>query len=102
MKRHCTILPALGLPPKRIVAGPGDAIAIEDGHVVLNGKRQDEPFIAACHPADDCNFPKPITIPKDHWYMLGDNRASDDSRFRGPVPSVWIIGKVKTSPPSRD
>src|SRR5204863_7687403 len=30
---------------KRIVAGPGDTIAIVDGHVVLNGKRQKEPFI---------------------------------------------------------
>ena len=30
---------------KRVVAGPGDRLAIEDGHVILNGKRQEEPFI---------------------------------------------------------
>ena len=30
---------------KRVVAGPGDRIAVEDGHVILNGKRQKEPFI---------------------------------------------------------
>jgi signal peptidase I len=27
--------------------------------------------------------------------MMGDNRgASDDSRFWGPVPKDWIIGKA--------
>ncbi|MDP8967079.1 MAG: signal peptidase I, partial [Actinomycetota bacterium] len=32
---------------KRIVAGPGDTLAVEDGHVIRNGKRQAEPFIQA-------------------------------------------------------
>jgi signal peptidase I len=31
--------------------------------------------------------------------MLGDNRGeSDDSRFWGPVPSSWIVGKVVNAP----
>ena len=30
---------------KRVVAGPGDTIAIVDGHVIRNGKREKEPFI---------------------------------------------------------
>ena len=33
---------------KRVVAGPGDRVAIVDGHVVLNGKPQKEPFIRDC------------------------------------------------------
>ena len=33
---------------KRVVAGPGDRISIDDGHVILNGKRQKEAFIRPC------------------------------------------------------
>jgi signal peptidase I len=78
---------------KRVVAGPGDTIAIEDGHVVLNGKRQPEEFARPCGGGEGCNFPKPITVPADHYFMMGDNRgSSDDSRFWGPVPRDWIIG----------
>ena len=80
---------------KRIVAGPGDRLAIVDGHVILNGKRRPEPFIAPCGGGDECNFPEPITIPPDHWFMMGDNRgASDDSRYWGPVPGDWILGRA--------
>jgi signal peptidase I len=89
---------------KRIVAGPGDTLAVEDGHVVLNGKRQHEPFIAPCGGSDGCNLPKPITIPKGHYFMMGDNRgSSDDSRFWGPVPRDWIIGNAFATywPPKR-
>ena len=89
---------------KRVVAGPGDTIAIRDGRVILNGKLQKEDFIAPCHPGDECDFPTPIKIPPDHWFMMGDNRgASDDSRFWGPVPKKWIIGGAFATywPPSR-
>ena len=51
-----------------------------------------------------CNLPKTITIPPDHYFMMGDNRgASDDSRFWGPVPRDWIIGKAFATywPPDR-
>jgi signal peptidase I len=78
---------------KRVVAGPGDRLRIVEGHVILNGKRQDEPFIRPCQPQQDCNFRGEITVPPGHWFMMGDNRgASDDSRFWGPVPRDWFIG----------
>ncbi|MBJ7332201.1 MAG: signal peptidase I [Solirubrobacteraceae bacterium] len=82
---------------KRIVAGPGDRIAIVRGRVILNGKRQEESFIRPCaEPSDpSCNFPTPLTVPAGHYFMMGDNRgASDDSRFWGPVPDDWIIGNA--------
>jgi signal peptidase I len=90
---------------KRIVAGPGDTVAIQDGHVILNGKRQNEPFarFSGCA-TGDCTFPRSIKVPAGHWFMMGDNRgASDDSRFWGPVPRKWIIGDAFATywPPKR-
>ena len=90
---------------KRVVAGPGDRIAIDDGHVVLNGKRQNEPFarFEGCS-SGDCDFPRTITVPPGYYFMMGDNRgASDDSRFWGPVPRKWIIGGAIATywPPDR-
>ncbi len=80
---------------KRIVAGPGDRLAIEDGHPVVNGIEAKEDFINPCGGGPDCNKPDAITIPPDHYFMMGDNRgASDDSRFWGPVPRDWIIGEA--------
>jgi signal peptidase I len=89
---------------KRVVAGPGDRIAIEDGHVILNGRRQQEDFTRPCDAGSDCDFPREITVPADHYFMMGDNRgASDDSRFWGPVPRDWIIGGAFATywPPKR-
>jgi signal peptidase I len=78
---------------KRVVAGPGDRLQVRDGKVILNGKRQDEPFAEPCEGGAGCDFSGEITIPEDHWFMMGDNRgASDDSRFWGPVPREWFIG----------
>jgi signal peptidase I len=80
---------------KRIVAGPGDTLKIENGIPVVNGVRAEEDFIIPCQPGGECNLPEEITIPPDHYFMMGDNRGeSDDSRFWGPVPRDWIIGKA--------
>ena len=88
---------------KRVVAGPGDELYVQDGHPVVNGEVAEEDFIRQCGSGDSCNLTDPITIPPDTYFMMGDNRgASDDSRFWGPVPEEWIIGKAFFSywPPS--
>jgi signal peptidase I len=89
---------------KRVVAGPGDRLSIRNGRVILNGKPQKESFIAPCGGGEGCDFPRTITIPADHYFMMGDNRgSSDDSRFWGPVPRKWIIGPAFATywPPKR-
>jgi len=80
---------------KRIVAGPGDELYIQDGHPVVNGEMAEEDFIKPCKGASSCNLEDPITIPADQYFMMGDNRGNSlDSRFWGPVPQDWIIGKA--------
>ena len=79
---------------KRVVAGPGDTVAVVGGWVVRNGVREREPFDAACDTAA-CNYSVSIQVPDGDWFLMGDDRpASDDSRYWGPVPQAWIIGKV--------
>ncbi len=78
---------------KRVIAGPGDTIALVGGHAVRDGKTLDEPYLAPCAGAPACNFPTAVQVPAGEYYVLGDNRGiSDDSRYWGPVPSGWIIG----------
>ncbi len=90
---------------KRIVAGPGDTLSVKEGHPVVNGVwKRDESYTLPCGGGSGCNLPKEITIPPDHYFMMGDNRgASDDSRFWGPVPRDWLIGKTFATywPPDR-
>ncbi len=90
---------------KRVVAVGGDTLAVKDGHPIVNGvEKTDEPYINPCGSVIECNLPKPITIPKGHFFMMGDNRGdSDDSRFWGPVPKEWIIGEAFATywPPDR-
>jgi signal peptidase I len=81
---------------KRVVAVGGDTLSVKNGIPIVNG----EPFegdweIRPCNGLGGCDFPQPITIPPDHYFMMGDNRgASDDSRYWGPVPRDWIIGEA--------
>jgi signal peptidase I len=95
---------------KRIVAGPGDEIYVKEGHVFRKAAgtsrfvAEKDSYIKACGSSPECNFPKPIKIPRGHWFMMGDNRGdSDDSRYWGPVPTGWIIGQAIATywPPDR-
>ncbi|HEY8001026.1 MAG TPA: signal peptidase I [Solirubrobacterales bacterium] len=81
---------------KRVVAGPGDTLSIKGGIPIVNGEPFEGDFdIRPCRGIGGCDFPKEITIPPDHYFMMGDNRgASDDSRYWGPVPRDWIIGEA--------
>ncbi len=89
---------------KRVVGLGGDRLNIRDGRVVRNGTLQRESYTAPCQGGPGCTFARTITVPKDHVFLMGDNRgASDDSRFWGPVPESWIIGEAFATywPPKR-
>jgi signal peptidase I len=78
---------------KRVVAVGGDKISMEKGKIVRNGKPESTDGPRECS-SEACSFPGTVEIPRGTLFMLGDNRgASDDSRFWGPVPEDWVVGR---------
>jgi signal peptidase I len=78
---------------KRIIGLPGEKVEIEDGKVIINGKRLDEPYIGPQFFSHD-SLPEPVMIPADNFFVIGDNRNySSDSRSWGTVPRNLIYGK---------
>lgn len=83
---------------KRIVAVGGQSIAIRDAVLFVDDVRVAEPFVD--HSRIDGTYFGPITVPRGHVFVLGDNRAvSIDSRDFGAVPLenleatlLWLPG----------
>ena len=66
---------------KRIIGLPGDIIDIsEDGTVSVNGTALSEDYITN-KAKGDVEIPLPYTVPKNSYFVLGDNRGDSlDSR----------------------
>jgi signal peptidase I len=85
---------------KRVVAIGGDTVEIRDKRLMVNGKVEEEPYAQhidrAVHPRglsprDNIG---PLTVPKDHFFVLGDNRdESYDSRFWGFLDRKLLVGR---------
>ena len=76
---------------KRVIGLPGDVIEIEDGQVIRNGERLDEPYVVH---SDTRSF-APVVVSDGSYYVLGDNRlVSSDSRDWGLAPEEHIIGRA--------
>lgn len=99
---------------KRIIATGGQTVSCQEGDpgIMVDGKKVDDSF--TLHPlyypvnpatgSDECGGPYfgPITVPADHYFMMGDNRTNSlDSRFhtgdaeQGTIPRENIRGKVQ-------
>ena len=78
---------------KRVIGLPGDRLRIIQGQVWINGHPLSEPYVPAAF-RDDRSLTE-ITIPPDHYFMMGDHRSiSSDSRDFGPVDRELIYGKA--------
>ena len=94
-----------GGPPdliKRVVGVPGDEISVRGGKLIVNGEPQREPYVNKKVP-DTSSF-GPKTVPENHVFVMGDNRAnSRDSRYFGTVPERKIEGEafLRFWPPDR-
>ena len=110
---------------KRLVALPGDAVAMREGVLFINGVAAEYADVhRLLDPvAPGINLPAtratersagsarsvqyldgmpnrrsfgPVQVPADHFYMLGDSRDnSGDSRYFGPVPRALLIARAE-------
>jgi signal peptidase I len=101
---------------KRVVALPGQTIYVAGCKVYINGKELKQPYLPTgwqLSSSEYCttwvsgpgtaNLPDPYKVPAGDYFVMGDNRTnSDDSRYWGPLPGRYIVGRafVKMWPPS--
>jgi signal peptidase I len=102
---------------KRVVGIPGDTIRYQDKALYINGKRQNQTFVAQIPPVNPrvLQYREKLgnvehliqrnpyretsvdewVIPEGHYFMMGDNRdQSSDSRYWGLVSEHNIVGRA--------
>ena len=90
---------------KRVVALPGEHIAIHDGSVWIDGAEVEESYTNGkpSDPKVECSgganagieTPEGLLIPEGHLFVMGDNRTdSQDSRCFGPIDEDLIVGRA--------
>jgi signal peptidase I len=78
---------------KRVIGAPGDTVEIRNGTVIVNGQPLREDYVPDAF--RDHQSYAPVTVPPDHYYVLGDHRSSsNDSRSWGTVHKDYIYGKA--------
>jgi signal peptidase I len=92
---------------KRVIGLPGEKLELKAKKIYLNEAPLDEPYVhflelpgsaANGHEITSLDVRErygPITVPPDHYFMMGDNRDnSQDSRYWGFLPRDYVKGKA--------
>lgn len=90
---------------KRVIALPGETLTMRDRQVFIDGRPLDEPYVlytdkktvpsTFMEPWRSRDHYGPYVVPKDHYFVMGDNRDhSLDSRSWGPVQRELIKGRA--------
>ncbi|SDW25441.1 signal peptidase I [Paenibacillus sp. CF384] len=79
---------------KRVIGLPGDVLNITgDGHVILNDRPLEEPYIKGLTFSNGLEMP--YTVPANTVFVMGDNREnSQDSRVLGPIALSSLEGRA--------
>lgn len=76
---------------KRVIGLPGESIEYKDGKLLINDKEIKDPY----YKDNTLDFDK-VKIPKNYYFVMGDNRANSiDSRILGPISKNDITGTTK-------
>ncbi|HUB69364.1 MAG TPA: signal peptidase I [Acidimicrobiales bacterium] len=102
---------------KRVIGLPGQVIYVANCRVYIDGKELAQPYLPKGwgDPGSEycttwvtgpgtADLPDPYTVPKGDFFVMGDNRMdSDDSRYWGPLPAKYVVGRafLRMWPPSR-
>jgi signal peptidase I len=77
---------------KRVIGLPGDTVSGQGGHVYINGKALQEPYLPAGTVTDNL---KSVKVPPGDIFVMGDNRPdSKDSRYFGPIRESSVVGRA--------
>ena len=88
---------------KRVIGLPGETIELKGKTIYIDGKPLDEPYVQYLSPPEESSPDDldvrvqygPVTVPADHYFMMGDNRDnSQDSRYWGFLPRSYVKGKA--------
>jgi signal peptidase I len=84
---------------KRLIARGGEKFEIRNGNIYIDGKQIEVPLsVRSNYYYNRGDYGKEgdvITVPKDSFFVLGDNSAnSRDSRYWGFVPKKNLIGRA--------
>ena len=78
---------------KRVIGMPGDTVEVDNGAVIVNSRPLQEPYVPEVY-RDHQSYSR-VTVPPEHYYVLGDHRSSsNDSRAWGFVRRDFIYGKA--------
>ena len=78
---------------KRVIALPGETVAIRQGVVTVDGNVIPEPYVPPQY--EDASDFGPVRVPQDSYFVMGDHRiSSNDSRVFGSVPNQFIYGRA--------
>jgi signal peptidase I len=77
---------------KRVIALPNETVEGRDGHVYVDGRVLDEPYLPK---GIQTRTFKPQKVPANAVWVMGDNRQfSEDSIVFGPILKSSIVGRV--------